>query len=290
MASGRDSVTLCSAHLVHPATLEMGDIMPRTNLLLTTLSVLVFALSSLFATPCGAQTAPPTETPSSPEVAPSEAVSPPEYVEAEPDKGSATETLAAVTLGAWSLGTFVASPLTLVALADDIDLGEAALLSLTNLLGVGVLGAGFGVMGAGAALMLIGTIGVIISFGTWGDAAGAIAAGLTMVGVGALMTFVLAPLVFTLNTTVVDGELGEKPGSLLVPTVSLILGSAAGGVGGYYIADLLVDYDDHPVLSILSIVGTSLLLGNLSYVLVREVFDDNDPKDVVMVATPVLAF
>lgn len=198
--------------------------------------------------------------------------------------------LGTATLGVWSAGTLLGSPLVLTAISDDISLGEASLLSLTNMLGVGALGGGFAAMGIGGAMAVIGGLGYMLTLGNWDDAAAFAGSGLAIAGVGALSTFVIAPLIFGLNASVVDGSLGERPDNLFFPTLSLFLGSAAGGIGGYYMGKLLTK--ENTFLMVLSTVGTSLLVGNLAYALTREAFDSDEESAAppMMVATPLFVF
>lgn len=204
------------------------------------------------------------------------AAQPPEpSVGNEGDKTEALEVVGVTALSVWTVGAFVGSPVALVALSDgQVGPGEAMLLTATNLLGVGTLGLGFAVMGAGAAMVIIGSLGYLFTFGYWDEAAAMAAGGLAMMGVGALLSFVAAPLVFTLNTWLVDGGYGDEPDNVFASSAALIGGTLMGAIGGYYLTDLLIDFEDHPVLGVFAIIGTSLLVGNVSYALTRRATDD----------------
>jgi hypothetical protein len=199
------------------------------------------------------------------------------------EEGGVLETVGVVGLSAWTISAFVGAPVSLIAVSGgDVGVGEALLLTTTNLLGVGTLGLGFAVMGAGAAMMVIGALGYVITFGFWEEGAAVAMTGLVIGGVGALLTFVVAPLVFTLNNWLVDSSYGSRPNNIFLASGAMILGSLAGGAGGFYLADLLVDIDEWPVLTTFAVIGTSLLVGNISYAMTRRVTDKPGPTAVIL--------
>lgn len=205
------------------------------------------------------------------------------------DRTNVAEILGVTALSLWTATAWIGAPASLIALGPgDIGPGEAAVLTATNLLGIGTLGAGFGLIGAGGAMFIIGTLGYVFTLGYW-DGAGAYAmGGVAIAGVGALLAFVVAPLVFTLNAWAVDSLFGQRPDNLFAASAALVTGSFAGAFGGFYIADLLVDFDDYPALAIAAIVGTSLLVGNVAYATTRRITEDE--RAPVMVILPPIVF
>ncbi len=199
----------------------------------------------------------------------------------EPDDSEVLEAAGVVALGFWTLSAWVGSPVALIAITEgDIGTSEALVLSATNLLGVGTIGVGFAVMGVGAAMALIGALGYLFTLGYWDEAAAIAMSGLVIAGVGALLTFAVAPVVFTFNAWLVDGAYGSRPKNIFLASGALIAGSVLGGVGGFYVANLLVDIDDWPVLTIFAALGTSLLVGNISYAMTRRATDAEGPRAV----------